>query len=1088
MKLHLMLTGLLLFAALYGYGQKQTVAGTVIDNLNQPVGGAVIQRLGDTKSFTVSKPDGSFVIQINDIANDSIKITSIGYITQTVAIAGRTSIQVQLQQNVKDLNDVVVISALGLTKKLNAVTYSQQSVDVDQMTEARDVNITNLLAGKVAGLQVTGSGQPGGSARVVIRGPKSVSGNNQPLWVVDGVPIANNSDGSNNLDYGNAAQDLNPDDIASIEVLQGPNAAALYGSDAANGAILVTTKRGDAKNKDWGVNINQNNMAYTVTAFPLYENIYGEGGNFKLVTNTNKLIGNTGAVQMGGTNNNQSYGAPMLGQPYLMSDGTMGRYTPQPNNVSAMYQTAWTNTSNVSISKADAVSSLRVSYAYTKGNDVVENMNLMQRHNVSLAATRKVNSHLSLDTRMMYTRTDTRNRAYKNLDNSNPMAAYVFMPRSAQIAGLKPWVDANGNAINLGTFSSDTENPFWSIYENKNEDVSDRFIGGLSATWTFTNYLKFRTQASLDYEYKSLYQYKELGGAKTPHGSYYEQQQSNQTWNYEGLLMFNKNIRKDFSINANLGTNYNNSISSNNNQFTNQLIAHNMPSIYNSSVNAVVNTGASHTRRMSVYATTTLGYKNYLYLDMTGRNDWSSTLPINNDSYFYPSIGASFVFSNLLKNKSILSYGKLRANIAGTGNSAGFDNLYTRWSNGGLFQGNEDQKYPFLVYGTQLKNAYLKPEKTKSKEIGVELGFFKNQRVNLKATVYQSNTYNQILSATSLKETGYTGFILNAGNIQNKGIELTLNAIPVQTRNFMWNVNANWSKNNNMVLSLAPNIPSVQLGNQLGIQVLAMEGKPYGELVGSVPYMVGDTVIVQTNQSKLFFDYNVPLGNAQPDWMGSFGSSFKYKNFDLSFLVTVKWGGDLYSASYARANAAGNTVFSLQGRDAYFFSSVILGENDNERAGIGQTVGNTVTYYDDSRIKGARYPLSYYAKTDANGNIVYDANGRMMPGKPSNTYVSPVQMMSDMTSNLAKPMMFDATSVRLSQMILGYTFPKQWMQHTFIKDLRVAVTGRNLWQIVQHTPQGIDPESANTSGNAQGIESGGSFPYAQYGFDLKINF
>ena len=1082
MKLHFWLTGLLLFAVLRSYSQDKTLTGRVVDQLGQPVTGAVISVLHE-KGIALSKEDGSFTIAPADLANDTLQVTNVGYAPQQIAINGRTSIQVQLVQKSKDLNDVVVISALGLTKKLNAVTYSQQSVDVDQMTEARDVNITNMLSGKVAGLQVTNTGQPGSSSRVVIRGPKSITGNNQPLWVVDGVPIANNMGDTrgDNLDYGNGAQDLNPDDIASIEVLEGPNAAALYGSDAANGAILITTKRGDAKNKNWGISLNENLMGYTVTQFPLYQNIYGEGGNSQLISNNNLLVGNTGTVKMG--SNERSWGAPMLGQPFIMNDGTIGHYSPEPNNVKELYQTALTNTSNVSISKADATSSLRVSYTYTGGNDVMQKQNVLQKHNVNLFATKKINTHLSLDARMLYTRATTKNRTYRNLDPASPMAAYVYMTRSTQLYGLIPWEDPNtGDEIRLGNVLSNSENPFWAINENSNQDISDRFIGGVSATWSFNSALKLRTQATLDYNYVSAYQYKEKGGVKTQYGYYQNMNQSNQNWNYEALLMYSKNFGKDFSLSANLGSNYANSIGANRNQSVNKLLVHHMVAMSNANADPIVIEGESHTRRMSVYGSTTLGYKNYLYLDMTGRNDWSSTLPVDNDSYFYPSVGASFVFSSLLKNKNILSYGKLRASYAGVGNSAGFAQLNNTYTNIGLFNGN-----PTLVYGTTLKNAHLKPEKTNSKEIGVELGFFKNQRVNLKATVYKSNTYNQIITAQSLPETGFNNFVINAGNIQNKGIELTLSASPVQTRNFSWDINANWSKNDNKVISLTPDIDRVQLGSNLGITVNAMTGKPYGELLGNVPYKVGDTIIVQSN-GRLYYDQNVPVGNAQPKWLGSFGSSFRYKNFDLSFLVTLKWGGSIYSASYGRANTAGNTVASLNGRDAYYFSSIILGENGNERQGIGQTVGSTVTYYDDGRIKGARYPLSYFPKTDASGNFLYDANGRMIPGAPNNLWMDPNLMMNDMTTNNAPAITFDATSVRLSQLIFGYTFPKQWIQRTFIKDIRVAVTGRNLWQIVQHTPQGIDPESANTSGNAQGIEAGGSFPYAQYGFDLKVNF
>lgn len=1073
----------LLCFSIYSFGQGggKTIKGRILDEQQQPIQGAIIA-VEHQKEIVISQKDGSFSLKVNDPADAILKITHVSYKTVELTLKGQLAVTIKMQSKSKDLDDVVVVSALGLEKKYNSVTYSQQSVDANQMTEARDVNITNMLSGKVAGLQVTNTGQPGSSSRVVIRGAKSLTGNNQPLWVVDGVPIANDMGDTrgDNLDYGNGAQDLNPDDIASIEVLEGPNAAALYGSDAANGAILITTKKGDPRNKDWGISVNQNLMLYTITQFPLYQNIYGEGGNYRLVPNNNQLVGNTGAIRMG--SNNNSWGAPMLGQPYLLFNGTMGRYSPEYDNISQIYQNALTNTSNISMSKADAVSSFRLSYTYTKGNDVIENQNLMQRHNVNLNVTRKLSSALSIDGRLMYTRTDMKNRTYRNLDASSPMAAYVYLARSAQVDAFKPWADPiTGDAVNLSSFNN-TENPYWSIYENENEDISDRLIGGISATLTITKYLKLRTQATLDYNYKSAYQYKEKGGIKNLYGYFSDRNETNQNWNYEAMLMFNKKLAKDISLTANLGTNYANSINTNNYVYVNQLLVHNKPSIANAAAVPINTKGQRQNRRMSVYGSATIGYKNYLYLDLTARNDWSSTLPVDNNSYFYPSTGLSFVFSSLIKNKEILSYGKIRASYAGVGNSAPFASLYNTYEAKGLFNGNAT-----LVYGTSLKNSHLKPEKTNSTEMGVDLSFLKNRRINLTATIYKSNTSNQIINAQSLTETGYTSRLINAGNIENKGIELTLNADAIKTKDFTWNITANWSKNRNKVVSLAPGVDRIQLGANLGATVNAIAGMPYGEMLGSVPYRVGDTVLVQAN-GRLFIDQNIPIGNAEPDWLGSFGSTFKYKNFDLSFLVTAKWGGNIYSASYGRANTAGNTVYSLAGRDAYYFSSMILGENDQERYGQGQSNSLGQTYYDDSRIKGIQYSNSYFPALDEHGNIIYDANGRMIPGEKDTHWENPQGQMNDMTVNNAPGITFDATSVRLSQLIFGYSFPDKLLKRKFIKGIRVAVTGRNLWQIVQHTPQGIDPESANTSGNAQGIEAGGSFPYAQYGIDLKIKF
>lgn len=1061
--------------------QKKPLSGIVMDENDKPIFGVSVAEKGSTKKVE-TKENGTFSITLTDPVNGILVFTYVGYDRKEVAVSGKTNLIVNLNPNANRNDEVVVVSALGLTKKARSVTYSSQSVDPERLTEARDVNIVNGLAGKVVGLQVTTSGQPGSSSRVVIRGETSLTGNNQPLWVVDGVPIANNTTERDNLNYGGGAADLNPDDIESIEVLRGPNAAALYGSMAANGAILVTTKKGKIGDKTLGISVNQNMMWYTITEFPAYQNIYGEGGSGRLVIDNNRIAPGTNAVNMG--TSERTWGAPMLGQPYNDFSGKPipGGYTPQPDNITAFYKTSLTNTSNISINKSDAVSSFRLSYTYTKGNDVLINQNLRNKHNVNLFVTRKFGKRVSVDARVLWTNDDMQNRTYRNLDPASPLAAYVYISRSANLSAFTPWANPNGDEYGTGGYSN-TENPYWMIYENKNQDTRNRYISGVTATIEITKSLKLRGQATGDIATFKGFQYKELGGLKTAPGFYSNRMEQEQNWNYEALLMFNKRLNSDFNLVVNAGTNlatFSNTIRE---AFIDRLLVHDMPSITNA--NAVPRVGEALNRRKiySVYGNATLAYKDFLFLDMTSRNDWSSTLPPGNNSYFYPSFGTSFVFSNFIKDKSILSYGKLRASWAKVGNSAPPYSLTNTWSNGGLFLNN-----PTFYYGTTLKNPNLKPEQTTSREVGLEMTFFK-QRLNLTATVYRSSSTNQILTAQTPTETGFTNRVLNAGEMVNHGIELTANINAIKNKNFLWNMTLNWSQNKNMVKSLTDNVPTLQLGSNLGITVNAMPGRPYGVLLGNVPYKVGDTVLVQPANGRIFYESNKYVGNFRPDWIGSVGNNFKYKNIDFSFLVTVKWGGSLYSASMARAGVQGNTIESLFGRDEFYFSNIILGENGNERQGIGQTVGTTVTPYNDSRAKGARIPGSYLPKMDAKGNILYDANGRMMVGNPNPNWTDPQTYFSDYTLNNAPAVTYDATSIKLMEMVIGYNFsPSLFGKNGFIKGARLAAVGRNLWQIYRRTPRGIDPESANTSGNAQGIESGGSFPYAQYGIDFKINF
>lgn len=1080
MRAYLPLCILVFFYTVASAQQPTTVKGKILNEKKEPLSGVNIAVKGTTIK-TVSNEDGTFSVKVVDAQTAILLFTHVSYKSQNVPVNGILNLAVSMDPADNDMKDVIVISALGLTRKANSIGYSQQSVDVNALTEARDVNIVNGLAGKVAGIQVTTTGQPGSSSRVVLRGDNSVTGNNQPLWVVDGVPIANDMGDTrgDNLDYGNGAADLNPDDIESMVVLKGPNAAALYGSRAANGAILVTTKKGKA-DKTLGISLNQNLMFNTITEFPLYQNVYGEGTNGQL-GNATLFPGGSNAINMGSVGT--SWGMPMLGQPYNTFNGQPHGYYPQPGNISTLYQTGVTNTTNISLSKADAVSSFRASYTFTKGSDVMQNQNLLTKHNVNMFASRKIGTFITVDASVLYTYQDTKNRTYRNLDPSSPMTAYVYMPRSFDAAQLSPWADPNGNAYGFGTQPNGYANPFWSINENSNEDAHNRLIGGLTTTIKFTNYLSLRARAAGDLDFLNTYQYKELGGQITPLGYYANSMTNVQNWNYEALLMFNKKINKDFTLTANLGTNNATFKSLGRGASTSSLLVHNMPSISNTNVAPATSEFLTRSKIVSVYGSATLGFRDFLFLDITGRNDWSSTLPSANNSYFYPSFSGSFIFSKFIKDKTFLSYGKVRASWAQVGNAAPPYSLINTYSFGGLFLSN-----PYLAYSTVLKNFDLKPEQTTSQEIGLDVTLFKD-RINLSATAYQSHTLNQIIQAQTAPETGFTTRFVNAGEVKNKGIELSLNAIVLKGKDFTWNVRANWAKNVNLVASLAPGVNRLQLGSNLGATVNAVVGQPYGALWGNAPYKVGDTILVQSN-GRLYVDANQNIGNFRPDWIGSLGTSLQWKGFDFSILMTVKMGGSIYSASYGRANFAGVTVASLAGRDAYLFSTTILGETGNEQQGIGQTVGTTVTRYADSaRAKGLQYTNSYFPKVDPiTKAIVYDKNGRMIPGAKNNTWTNPQTIASDMVLNNTPAITYDATNIKISEMIIGYTMPQKMLKRTPIKNARIALVGRNLWTIFKNTPQGIDPEAANTSGNAQGIESGGSFPYAQYGFDLKLTF
>jgi TonB-linked SusC/RagA family outer membrane protein len=814
------------FSVAISHAQTKTVQGKVTDEKDRPIAGVTVAAKGNTASQALTVENGTFELRIPD--NETTLVFShVGYEKLEVKATG-SNLAVRLVFSAKNLDDVIVVSALGVNRKQKSLTYASQTINPNTLTEARDVNFLNALSGKVAGLQVIGSGQPGGSVRLTLRGNNSISGNNQPLIVIDGVPMENNPGDAGNLDYGNAVANINPDDIESITVLAGPNGAALYGSKASNGAILITLKKAKpGADGKLGIDVNQDIQKYKITQFPAYQNVYGEGSAMRLTgNNVNNVNKTNGGVNMG--TQNQSYGAPMLGQPYNTYAGEPipEGYVPQSDNVRDFYQDSYTSTTNVSLGKADANGAFRLSYGLVKGNDVIDNLNLITKHNATLTASRNLGSRIKIDTRLAYTNYNTKNRMTKNLDPSNPLATYVYMARSTSLNGFMPYEDALGNAVNTGSVN-DTENPYWSIYNNTNADTRSAFNGGITATATLASGLRFRGQVVGDLATVDNYLYKELGGKKAPNGFYSNDLRRQNNWYYEGLLMYNKPLLKDVSFDALAGVSFDNRNTLDRFASINTLLVHNMPSIGNANAVPTVGESLYRLKTLSVFGKATLGFKELLYLDVSARNEWSSSLPLNSNSYFYPMIGGGFVFSELIQDRSIINSGKIRISVAKVGNSTSPYQLINTYATQGLYMGN-----PIMAYTTTLKNANLKPEQSTSREIGLDLTLLKN-RINLSATYYRNSNINQIISAQTPYETGFNNRIVNAGEIQNRGFEFSLAATPVQTRAFTWRTTVNFSTNKNKVVSLLPGLNRIQMGGRLGMTVNALVGQPFGLLAFS---------------------------------------------------------------------------------------------------------------------------------------------------------------------------------------------------------------------------------------------------------------
>jgi TonB-linked SusC/RagA family outer membrane protein len=1061
-------------------GQDRVIRGKVSDEKGQPLPGVTVT-VKQTTQRVATNPDGNYTITLSSSGHVLI-FTFVGYQPQEVDIAGKSAVDVKMVPAAASSLSEVIITALNIPREKKSIGYSVQGVNVNDMTEARSQNISDLLDGKVSGLQITTSGQPTGSTRVVIRGANSITGNNQPLYVVDGVPIDNNDSNGQvgNLDYGNNAADLNPDDIENIQVLKGPNAAALYGSRAANGAILITTKKGK-KNSGLGISYNGNYMAARVLQFPDMQNIYGEGTGGRM---TGTLVGlpGSGVLQAGSSGNPaRNWGAPMLGQAYLAYNGQLTTYSPQPT-VTDLFKVAGTSTQNISLSNADDNNAFRFSYTRTDANDVIEKQNVVSKNNFQLNVSRQFAPWLKIETRMQYIQETVKNRTTRNEDATNPLNYINNAVLSIPLSSLTTWKDANGDAIRSGSNAS-IENPYWDINENANRDTHNTIIGGVTAWIRIFKDLQFRVQESGNLLWGNRYTFIQKGSLSNVPGAYNEFQQNNKVWNTEGLFLYNKRI-KDFSFVANLGGNLRATNYYNTQTGTASLAVHDVKNLSNTTSIYTASESLVRSQVNSVYGTASVGYKEFLFLDVTGRNDWSSTLPAANASFFYPSASGSFVFTELWKNipPDILSFGKIRASFAKVGNDTNPYNLYSLFGNGGSFNGIN-----YVTFDQLLKNSNLKPELTTSIEIGLELHFL-NNRITLDGDVYKSKSINQILTGYTPPEYGFNQQVINAGSVQNKGIEVTLSGTAIRSRNFSWDAIYNFSVNRNKVLSLAPGISSILLGQAVTGSVYAEVGKPIGVIrAQDQAYSSDGLAIINPNGAIPYYTTVNPIvGNASPKALMSFGSTFKYKRFSFNFLVSGRIGGSVYSGTAFRYLTSGVSAATLQGRDQWLFSDGVLGENSSEQTGT--TSLYNLPYPSASRTKGSIFQ-GYYPVLGANGQPVLDANGNMIANlnAPNTRYISPQTYWQQVGGHIAHLYTYDASYVKLTQVIIGYSVNTRWLPSAF-KSAAISIVGRNVWTIFQKTPKGIDPESASSSGNGQGLEMGGSLPYASYGVDLKLSF
>jgi TonB-linked SusC/RagA family outer membrane protein len=1073
------------------FAQNRTVTGTVTakeDGL--PIPGVTVKVKGTTNGASTTS-NGKFVL--SSVPEGAVlQFIFIGYETTEIPATGSV-VNVSLATASRSLGEVVVTGALGISRTRNQQTYSAQQVNGDEVTKQRQSNFIDALSGQVAGLQITQGNNIGSSTNVILRGNKSIYGNNQALFVIDGVPVGNGTAGSgtngssNSLDqsagnggydYGSPASDINPDDIESVTVLKGAGATALYGSRGSNGVILITTKK--AKH-GLGITLNSTETLSEMdkSTFPKYQNQYGAGygqfyndptgyffyfdvngdGKPDLVTPTTedasfgaKFDPNLRVYQWDAFNNwdgNKNYGKST---PWIAAKNGPATFFVKPLSTDQ----------SILITNGGDNGSFKLGYTNSIDKGIIPSSEI-QKNQVDLAANYNITPKLTVGGSMNFYQTNGHNRGGTGYDGTNSDNRNVYTnfrewwEVNNDVQELKSAYDATGKNLTWnmadpqsGNYSAIFwNNPYYVAEHNGENDLRNRYLGQVNGTYKATSWLTFTGRVSLDTYSQLTQEYYDVTSIGVP---YYQRSNDNYAeTNFDLLANVDKNITKDLNFKALLGTNIRKDDETNITAQTNGGLV--VPSVY-ALTNSLVGPLApsefdNHKEVNGVFAGATFTWKQFITLDGTIRRDQSSTLPSFSNTYYYPSVSAGFVFSELLKQYSWLSYGKLRASYAEVGADAP---LYTTEDSYRI--GNPYGPNPQSSLANTKNNDELRPERTKSKEVGLELSFF-NNRLGFDGTYYNGLTFDEILPVDVSSSTGYLAEYLNAGSVRNKGTELSLKGTPVKTKDFAWNISVNFSHNENKVESLYKDgsgneAQQLELGTyQNGVIIAAVLGKSTGEIEGSdYTYLNGQKVVQANGQYQLSATSNKIIGNTNAQWTGGVNNEFRYKNWSVSFLIDVRHGGDISSADMAYGLSTG-----LYPETAY--------TND-----LGNPVRNTLA-------NGGGFIRPGVTATGAPNTVRVDATSYQAFG-----YVYLPN----------KAFIYDGSYVKLRQALIGYSLPKSLIAKLGpVKDVTLQLIGHNLWIIHKNLPYS-DPEDNLTSGNIQGIQEGAAPSVRSMAFNLKVTF
>ncbi|WP_200975057.1 SusC/RagA family TonB-linked outer membrane protein [Echinicola sp. 20G] len=1008
------------------------ITGTVTsDEDGAPIPGVSVSIVGTSKG-TITDLDGNYTINVE--SGQSLKFSYLGYVEQTVAVSNQTVIDVVLAQDVEQLSEVVV-TAFGIEKDKKSLGYAVQKVDGEELTAVKaSPSAVSNLKGRVAGVNITEAGSgPGAGVRVIIRGNNSLTQSNQPLYVVDGIPMDNSStsEGGNmytSTNTGSGISDLNPDDIESMTVLKGPNAAALYGSRAANGVIMITTKKGNNR-KGIGVDFSSSSVFSNPMLLPEFQNEYGQGTAGRTPSSIDELRTTGG-----------SWGGKMDGSDQLYWDGTNKPYTAQPDNVKDFFNTGGNFVNTVALTGGNEKVTARFSYTNTYNEAMVEN-SFLKRNNFNLRATAKLSSKLSLDAKATYTNQFTRNRV--NQGSEGLLAGVYSVPRNAIMDDFRDYLDEETGLVR--NYAESAINPYWTLNYDKAEDTRSRFLGFAKLQYQFTDWLSAHARVGTDWTDIRFESATQPGHWFYPDGRVGFSNNRYQETNADFLFMIDKNITEKLRVTANVGGNHLQQLSQGMSLNGQNLRIPTKTTI--GSADQVNYSAGVPTERVtnSLYASASFDYAGILFLDITGRNDWTSTLPSDNWSYFYPSVNLALMVSEFIDpNQRVMDYLKVRGSWASVGKDASawsLQNSYNLKNKNNSYLGITTLTIPSVWYDQNLS-----PEFTKTYEVGIEGSLYKN-RLYFDVAYYDISSTDliDIVSTDNLavNPLGRAEVHTNVGEITNKGIEVMLGGTPVQTEDFTWNTNVNFSHNRNELKEFLPDAFNRQwnVNNSGSAETRATVGGGYGEIWATDIMTDPETgkMILTASGMPQATAQRVKVGDFQPDYLLGFNNSFSYKNFNLRFLIDGRFGGEMYAGTQAAMDGAGISQKTLQYREE---GIVVDGLIENEDGSYSQ-----------------------------------------------NTQSITAQQYWGAMSGIGSNYIMDQTNVRLRELSLTYQIPTSFLGNSVVRSASISFIGRNLFFIYKSFDGGFDPEATlGTSNAGQGYLYYAMPTARSLGFNLNVKF